>query len=38
VDGNWFILVLAERADGRLLERRVDVPAVDALCGDTPAP
>jgi hypothetical protein len=36
--GDWFILVRAELPDGRSLERKVDVPAVDAICGETPSP
>jgi hypothetical protein len=36
--GDWFILVRAELPDGRSLERSVDVPGVDVICGDTPAP
>ena len=36
--GDWFILVRADLPDGRSMERKVDVPAVDAICGDTPAP
>ncbi len=36
--GDWFILVRADLPDGRSLERKVDVPGVDAVCGDTPAP
>ena len=34
--GDWFILVRAELPDGRSLERSVDVPGVDAICGETP--
>ena len=36
--GDWFILVRADLPDGRSLERQIDVPGVDAICGDTPAP
>ena len=36
--GDWFILVRADLPDGRSMERQVDVPAVDAMCGDTPTP
>lgn len=36
--GDWFILVRADLPDGRSLERSVDVPGVDAVCGDTPQP
>lgn len=36
--GDWFILVRAELPDGRSLERSVDVPGVDVICGETPAP
>jgi hypothetical protein len=36
--GDWFILVRAELPDGRFLERKIDVPGVDAVCGDTPEP
>lgn len=36
--GDWFILVRAELPDGRSLERKIDVPGVDAVCGDTPEP
>jgi hypothetical protein len=36
--GDWFILVHADLPDGRSMERKVDVPGVDAVCGDTPTP
>ena len=36
--GDWFILVRAELLDGRSMERKIDVPGVDVLCSDTPAP
>jgi hypothetical protein len=36
--GDWFILVRADLPDGRSMERKVDVPGVDAICGDTPTP
>ena len=36
--GDWFILVRADLPDGRSMERQVDLPGVDAVCGDTPAP
>jgi hypothetical protein len=36
--GDWFILVRAELPDGRTMERKIDVPGVDAICGDTPTP
>jgi hypothetical protein len=36
--GDWFILVHANLPDGRAMERKIDVPGVDALSGDTPAP
>jgi hypothetical protein len=36
--GDWFILVRADLPDGRSLERKIDVPGVDAVCGDTPTP
>ena len=36
--GDWFILVRADLPDGRSLERSVDVPGVDAICGETPTP
>jgi hypothetical protein len=36
--GDWFILVRAELPDGRSMERTVDIPGVDAVCGDTPEP
>lgn len=36
--GDWFILVRADLPDGRSLERQIDVPGVDAICGDTPVP
>jgi hypothetical protein len=36
--GDWFILVRADLPDGRSLERTVDVPGVDTICADTPAP
>jgi hypothetical protein len=35
--GDWFVLVQALLSDGRSLEQKFDVPAVDATCG-TPAP
>jgi hypothetical protein len=35
--GDWFILVHADLPDGRSIERKIDVPGVDAICGDTPA-
>ena len=36
--GDWFILVRADLPDGRSLERQIDIPGVDAICGDTPTP
>jgi hypothetical protein len=36
--GDWFILVRADLPDGRSMERQMDVPAVDSMYGDTPAP
>ncbi len=36
--GDWFIVVHADLPDGRALERKVDVPGVDLVCGETPAP
>ena len=36
--GDWFLLVRADLPDGRSLERKIDVPGVDAVCGDTPEP
>jgi hypothetical protein len=36
--GDWFILVRADLPDGRSMERQIDVPGVDAICGDTPTP
>lgn len=36
--GDWFILVRVDLPDGRSLERKIDVPGVDAVCGDTPEP
>lgn len=36
--GDWFILVRADLPDGRSMERKIDVPGVDAICGDTPTP
>jgi hypothetical protein len=36
--GDWFILVRADLPDGRSMERQVDVPAVDVMCGETPTP
>jgi hypothetical protein len=36
--GDWFILVRADLPDGRSLERQIDIPAVDDICGDTPEP
>jgi hypothetical protein len=36
--GDWFILVRVGLPDRRSIERNVDVPGVDVVCGDTPAP
>ena len=36
--GDWFILVRADLADGRSMERKIDVPGVDTICADTPTP
>ena len=36
--GDWFILVRAELPDGRSMERVIEVPGVDEVCGDTPTP
>jgi hypothetical protein len=36
--GDWFLLVRADLPDGRSLEHKIDVPGVDAVCGDTPTP
>jgi hypothetical protein len=36
--GDWFILVRAKLPDGRSMERKVDVPGVDVICGETPTP
>jgi hypothetical protein len=36
--GDWFILVRADLPDGRSMERQIDLPGVDAICGDTPTP
>jgi hypothetical protein len=36
--GDWFILVRADLPDGRSMERKFDIPGVDAICGDTPSP
>jgi hypothetical protein len=36
--GDWFLLVRAELPDGRSLERKIDVPGVDTICGETPVP
>jgi hypothetical protein len=36
--GDWFIIVRADLADGRSLERTFDVPGVDITCLDTPEP
>ena len=36
--GDWFILVRADLPDGRSMERMVDVPGVDVVCGETPTP
>jgi hypothetical protein len=36
--GDWFILVHADLPDGRSMERNIDIPGVDAICGDTPTP
>ena len=36
--GDWFILVRAKLPDGRSMERKVDVPGVDTVCAETPAP
>jgi len=38
MSGDWFILVRAQLPDGRSMERKVDVPGVDVLCGETPTP
>lgn len=34
--GDWFILVRTVLPDGRRIERQVDVPGVDLVCGETP--
>jgi hypothetical protein len=36
--GDWFILVRARLPDGRSMERAIDVPGVDTICSETPAP
>ncbi|MFC2023376.1 FixH family protein [Chloroflexota bacterium] len=36
--GDWFIVVRARLEDGRSAEWVVDLPGVDAVCGDTPQP
>ena len=36
--GDWFMLVRADLADGRSMERKIDVPGVDEICGETPEP
>lgn len=36
--GDWFIMIRAELIDGRTLERTIDVPGVDVICGETPTP
>ena len=36
--GDWYILVRAQLPDGRSMERQVDVPGVDLVCGETPTP
>jgi hypothetical protein len=36
--GDWFILIHSQLPDGRSLQRRIDLPGVDVLCGETPAP
>ena len=36
--GDWFIIVSAALPDGRSMERTIDVPGVDAICGNTPTP
>jgi hypothetical protein len=36
--GDWFILVHADLPDGRSMERKIDVPGVDSVCGETPTP
>ena len=36
--GDWFILVRAKLPDGRSMERAIDVPGVDTVCSETPAP
>jgi hypothetical protein len=36
--GDWFVLVRSQLPDGRSLERRIDLPGVDVLCGETPTP
>lgn len=36
--GDWFIQVRADLPDGRSMERAIDVPGVDTICSETPAP
>lgn len=36
--GDWFMLVRADLADGRSMERKIDLPGVNEICGDTPEP
>ena len=36
--GDWFLLVRADLPDGRSLERKIDLPGVDVICGETPTP
>jgi hypothetical protein len=36
--GDWFMLVRADLPDGRSMERKVDIPGVNEICGDTPEP
>lgn len=36
--GDWFILVRAKLPDGRSMERTIDLPGVDTVCSETPAP
>lgn len=36
--GDWFFLVRVDLPDGRSMERKIDVPGVDVMCGETPTP
>ena len=38
MEGDWFLLVRVDLPDGRSMERIIDVPGVDVMCGETPTP